>query len=340
MHKFCIAGTGILFQETEPPRPFLEAALQGSSHQLSQDLLQQVIRCLNIDMGAGRQQSREALLRIIANFVFNGRDGQADLVGDILKGDQAQPKPSVAQLLQDPIFEAAWDEMPADEQFEFPDIKKEKVRGRVVRHLAHRAVSGSKRTRNGRPLRQRRARGEQVGVGGQGLVVDEQGQGAQGNRDEPLEAAPIPQRQARVDEQEQGAQGSRAEPLEVAPIPQRQVRVGRGEREPRGIPWGRERHGRPPFVIARTHADGLLKAITVTCNLHHVDGRCNKSLSLGVHFTEAEAVHRIKEWCVRGMQIPDGAGAKQRHMDPANCNPRLMGAEDLRSLEELEAAVA
>ena len=77
--SFCMAGVGILFQETEPPRPLLEAALQGSSHQLSQGLLQQVISCLNIDMGARMQRSREALLRIIIDFVFNGRDGQAEL---------------------------------------------------------------------------------------------------------------------------------------------------------------------------------------------------------------------------------------------------------------------
>ena len=94
-------------------------------------------------------------------------------------------------------------------------------------------------------------------------------------------------------------------------------------------------------MIARTHEQGELKAITVTCNRHRVDGeRCNKSLSLGSHFTEEEATLRTKEWCVAGMALADEAGARQVHMDPQFFNPRTMPVGDLRSDEELEALVS
>ena len=111
----------------------------------------------------------------------------------------------------------------------------------------------------------------------------------------------------------------------------------------RGTPWGRlDAAGRPLFVLARTDdAHGGTKAITVTCNLHREDGaRCNKSLSLGCHFTEEEATKRIKEWCVRGMALADVAGAKQAHMDPRFFCPRTAPASELRSDEALDALVA
>ena len=99
--------------------------------------------------------------------------------------------------------------------------------------------------------------------------------------------------------------------------------------------------GRPCFVIARTHERGELKAITVTCHLHRADGqRCNKSLTLGSHFTEAEATLRIKEWCVAGMVLADEPGARQAHMDPMCCNPRTMPVSELRRDEVLEALVS
>ena len=108
---------------------------------------------------------------------------------------------------------------------------------------------------------------------------------------------------------------------------------------PRAIPWGRYIDGRPLFVIARAYDHGVFKAVTVTCNLHWADGhRCNKSLSLGHHFSEEEATRRIKEWCVAGMDLNDEAGARQTHMDPMFCNLRTLPF--VRSDEELDALVS
>ena len=90
------------------------------------------------------------------------------------------------------------------------------------------------------------------------------------------------------------------------PAPKRLCRRHDGPIVPRAIPWGRYIDGRPLFAIARTYDHGVFKAVTVTCNLHRADGqRCNKSLSLGTHFTEEEATRRIKEWCVAGMALKD-----------------------------------
>ena len=58
-------------------------------------------------------------------------------MADILKRDKSAPTQNpVATLLMDPLFEAAWDEMGQDDQIEFPDVRKEKTRGRVRRHVA------------------------------------------------------------------------------------------------------------------------------------------------------------------------------------------------------------
>ena len=105
------------------------------------------------------------------------------------------------------------------------------------------------------------------------------------------------------------------------------------------MPWGRVIDGRPLFLIARTHGQGEFKAVTVTCNLHRADGqRCNKSLSLGTHFTEEEATRRIKEWCVRGMALNDVPGARRKHMDNEFCDLRALPF--VRSDEQLNALVS
>ena len=124
--SYCVVGQGIILQETEPPLPLLEASLRSGSREMSQDLLQQVADFLNLDMGGRRLENRAALLRAVANGVFHDRVDREEIVANILSGETVRTKAASAQLLQDPIFEATWDEMPADEQFEFPDVKKEK----------------------------------------------------------------------------------------------------------------------------------------------------------------------------------------------------------------------
>ena len=101
----------------------------------------------------------------------------------------------------------------------------------------------------------------------------------------------------------------------------------------RGEPWDRPQR----FWIARTHRHGLFQAVTVTCLFHRAGGeRCNKSFTPGTQWTEAEATARMKEWCARGLGIPDVAGGKQRHMA---IKPRDFRPEEVRGEAELAAAV-
>ena len=81
----------------------------------------------------------------------------------------------------------------------------------------------------------------------------------------------------------------------------------------------------------------MLQASTVTCLFHRAGGeRCNKSFTPGTECTEAEATARIKEWCARGLDIPDVAGGKQRHMA---IQPRGFRPAEVRGEAELAAAV-
>lgn len=48
---------------------------------------------------------------------------------------------------------------------------------------------------------------------------------------------------------------------------------------------------------------------------------------------------RIKAWCVAGLEIADGDGARLQHMDPRFFDPRRVHTDELRSLEELNALV-
>ena len=52
--------------------------------------------------------------------------------------------------------------------------------------------------------------------------------------------------------------------------------------------------------------------------------------------SEAEAEHRIKEWCVRGMDIFDGAGARERHMSE---KATRFPSDTIRSVAVLDAVV-
>ena len=103
-----------------------------------------------------------------------------------------------------------------------------------------------------------------------------------------------------------------------------------GPRVPRGEQWAGGR-----FVFARAPGSGSHGAITVTCMLHRHGNRCNKNLNIGDRLNEAECYRRVKEWCLRGLAIPDGPGAREMHMAEM---PRQYAAVEVRSAEDLERA--
>ena len=310
-----VPGQGVAMQETEGSRPLLEWCLRYNTASLSLDLLQQLADFLQLE-GARRDRRQDLLLALVAH-VFEGREERGEVERIIEQAAiAADTKKSVSLLLQDPFFEAAWEDMPHDEQFEFPEVREEKRRGRVRRHMERLRTQMGQR-------RKRRARVVAAEAAAPGAAPGERNVAPEGN---PPAAVPAIVLAPAQDE---------------GPAPKRPCRRPDGPLIPRGMPWGRVIDGRPCFVIARTHERGELKAITVTCHLHRADGqRCNKSLTLGSHFTEAEATLRIKEWCVAGMVLADEPGARQAHMDPMFCNPRTMPVSELRRDEVLEALVS
>ena len=81
----------------------------------------------------------------------------------------------------------------------------------------------------------------------------------------------------------------------------------------------------------------MFQAVTVTCLLHTADGeRCNKSFNVSAEWSEAQATARIKEWCARGVQIPNVPGGKEQHMD---LKPRHFRTEEVRGEVELAEVV-
>jgi hypothetical protein len=101
-------------------------------------------------------------------------------------------------------------------------------------------------------------------------------------------------------------------------------------RVPRAEPWAGGR-----FALARAPRSSGPSAIALTCVLHRHGDRCNNNLNIGARLNEAECYRRVKEWCLRGLAIPDGPGAREMHMAEL---PRQYADVEVRSAEELERA--
>ena len=71
----------------------------------------------------------------------------------------------------------------------------------------------------------------------------------------------------------------------------------------------------------------------VQLQFHTCDGRCNKWLTISEHMDEAQAEHRLKEWCMRGLEIPDTPGGKIEHMADKS---RRYTLDELKSVEVLD----
>ena len=242
-------------------------------------------------------------------------------------------------LFDDELFEAAFDQLEEDDKrLEFRDLIDEQERKRCRAKKALRtmtfAVEQSKRKAPG-PLPKRRAKRARLKVQVEAMPSGEAGP----HVPEAIAALPPP---AGPDVPEADPPPVAA-PVEVvgpgeaaAPAAAREEVVGPGAaapaaaRVPRGVPCG------PVFIIAGAYRSGSLEAVTCTCKLHTRSGRCNKSLTLGVQFTEEEATLRIKEWCARGLDIADSDKARSEHMA---INPRNFRASDVRNAAELDRLV-
>ena len=249
----------IILQETEQPRSLLGYSLVEKCTSLSLDSLQRLSDFLDLQGG----RDRASLLRDVADAVFSDHPDRDNLVADISRRDASGNRHSSASatLLQDPLFEAAWDDLPRDEQLEYPEVHKEKTRGRVRRHVA--AVRESER--RARACKRRRTRwaqtdparvdreeqplapaqGDIIGQGDRALAPAQGNvlEGADAGQGDPALAPARGNIAAGVD--------GVAQPRTCGPRPLPGV--------PRGLPWGRVINDRPMFVLARIHAHGVLK---------------------------------------------------------------------------------
>ena len=331
---------GIVLQQSGPPEALVRACLRRPTDLIHEDLVR---LAAFLETGSRPSDSRATLLESIAR---KTSENNTDFVSLVQRAETVAAQAGVATLLQDPVFEAAYGEMPDNDKLEFPEIRSELRKGRVRRHMADRVVETVRRKRRppGGPLPKRRvrARGAAAPMAPSDAPVPEvaapPAAAAEPNAAAPVHPALPPSGDAPVPEvaaQPAAAAGpAAAGPVAAAIVDP--VGMPRGdlpaERIARGQPWGRGR-----FILARTHRAGELQAVTVTCLLHTSEnGRCNKNLNLGVIFSEADATRRIKEWCVRGLDIPAADGAREIHMSGRG-RPRLYSDAELRSEAELEA---
>lgn len=129
---------GVVVEQIANPEPLLQAALRRSKC-LSHDLLVFVAEFLRLDLG--RDPSRHTLLRALA-----ATQGDAQFAAGVIDEDEKPPTVAVATLLGDPVFEAAYQEMPDDDKLEFPEVRREQARNRVRQHVLDRAQQAARRS--------------------------------------------------------------------------------------------------------------------------------------------------------------------------------------------------
>ena len=338
-----VHGAGLLLMQRRPARGLVRARLDRLQSKLDFEDLQRVARHL----GLGLFGRREQLLRAICDKVSEGDEGW---VKQVLDCDTKSTPNSVELLLNDPTFEAAYDELPDEDKEDFPEIrdvlKKKKARQRAADNRVE-AVK-RKRSPDNRSRRTRRQNHSAIpkaalpSSGPADALAPPQGV-ASASAVAPMAAHSNASSSESIQSvatasvaASSAAASSQLAPHLAAPVSAlASTGAVRAKARPRvrnpdtvGVPWGRW------FTIARTRRFGELTAMTVTCKFHRLEGRCNQWLSLGDSMSEADAEHRIKEWCVRGLDIPDEAGARARHMD---IKARRFKDDEIRSIAVLDA---
>ena len=133
------AEHGMVLEQTAPAEPLVQSALREKplpSFRTLQRLAQ------HLGVLPGHQSSTREVLRCIAEKVEPGNEV---FLQDILQNAEQGSTNPHSSLLQDPLFEAAYDELPPEDQEEFPELKKAKVKRRVCNHMAGAALEGRKR---------------------------------------------------------------------------------------------------------------------------------------------------------------------------------------------------
>ena len=130
---------GVVLEQTGPAEPLAQAALREKPLP-SFKALQQLARRLGV-LPAG-QASTHDLVRLIAE---KEQPGNEEFLQEVLRNTEKVSTNPQARLLQDPLFEAAYDELPEDDREEFQELKKAKVQQRVRHHTASATIEVRKR---------------------------------------------------------------------------------------------------------------------------------------------------------------------------------------------------
>ncbi len=141
---------GVTLEQVADPEPLIQASLRQCQC-LADDLLVSIAALLGVGSEA------DARLTLLGSLARRISEGDEAFVAAVLDREKSAPTTAVATLLGDPVFEAAYQEMPDDDKQEFPEVRKEQARNRVRQHVADRKRQAA-RARHAAPLLPRRVR--------------------------------------------------------------------------------------------------------------------------------------------------------------------------------------
>ena len=345
---------GIVLRQVGPPQPLLRARLANPRTLTYANL----VLIAKVEGLVGRRDRRQHLLEALA-----ASQGDNTFVQQVLEEDGRPHKKAAAKLAEDEVCEAALEGIDPDDRQEFAEVGEAVRRGRARRRghaWAQRRQAPLRPGSTRGPRRKRRRTGDPPppagdlppggaapGVGG-APVPPGAAEAPAGGAAPGVGGAPV--LPGAADAPAGGAAppaGGAAPGVDGAPAPPGAAEAPAGgaaphdgaappvaalPRAPRGNDWP----GRQKFPLAVVASGGLIKAWSARCNIHKHDGeRCNKRLNMGEVFTSDEARRRIKEWCMRGVAIPDGPGGRAEHM---RIQPRNFAPGEVRTEAALDLA--
>ncbi len=318
---------GLVVQLIGEPESLVRAALRQHPR-LSYDLLFRLATAHFHLEDITIRTSRVQLLKALVDHVAG--DDEAYKLAIAAAEDEDNAK-GVSWLANDPLFEATFEEMSAEDRRELTEVTKEIGLAKQRRRVASQQGGRSTRPRLN-PKAKAKAKAKPHPAPPPPVA-------------EPaIPPTPVPMAKAKPKPMAKPhpappppvAEPAIPPPPELPPLdPEAVADLAMHQalaRSARGFKWGRR------FVLAEVWPGGVLGAWSAKCYIHD-KGLCNKTLNMGVRYTADEAKQRIMEWCVRGQGIPDVPGLRKRtlHMDE---EPRDFNNMDLRSVEDLTLLAA
>ena len=311
---------GLRVQMQGPAQPLVLAALNMRQQKWSFEVLLRL--CIHYELGTTRTNSRDELLAALAAHV--GADVNLTLRRDSIVDDAG-----FRDIVNDPLFSAAFEELDPEDQQEFDCVRKTKRKERVRTFMDAFATRRGRAAKAKAKAKAKRARvaaadavaaDEVVGaaaavaadevVGTAALVAVDEIAGADAVAADEVAGAAA----AVADDEVVGAAalvavdgiaGVAAVAGEAAAL---DAEYERALRRTRAEPFGHK------FILAEVYSHHVLRAWSCRCFLHR---SCNKTLSISLCSSAAEAKHKIMQWCVQGIGLEDRVGHKKKniHMD-------------------------